>query len=408
MNTRRYDIDWLRIIAVLLLFPYHVARIFNLDEEFYVKSAALSKGLSYFVEYLGPWHMPLLFFLAGASTWFALSHRSGLRYAGERFKRLFIPFIVGLVLLIPPQSYLGILSHGGEPGSFFNWLPTFFHLSEVDPDGYFMGGLTFGHLWFIIHLFFYSIIALPIVLFLRRGAGRWVIDFLARLATKPVVILLFGVFALPATLVPDIAGGNPVFYGITFLLGYLVVADARFEQAIDKHKLAALVLGPVACLAVAYFDVKNSTGLSGWTADAYELYVGIFLPWFCLVAFMGYGRRFLRSDNRLLKYAAPASYPVYLLHQTVIVAVGFTVLKAGLGVPLSFAAILIGSLVGSIVIYELLRRVNVLRFLFGMKTVRRGRAGLRPELPSRPTSSAHDPALSHHAAPNGEGAPNRA
>ena len=77
---------------MLLLFPYHVARIFNLDEEFYVKSASLSKGLSYFVEYLGPWHMPLLFFVAGASTWFALSHRSGLQYAGERFKRLFIPF----------------------------------------------------------------------------------------------------------------------------------------------------------------------------------------------------------------------------------------------------------------------------------------------------------------------------
>ena len=57
------------------------------------RAPSLSKGLSYFVEYLGPWHMPLLFFLAGASTWFALSHRSGRQYAGERFKRLFIPFI---------------------------------------------------------------------------------------------------------------------------------------------------------------------------------------------------------------------------------------------------------------------------------------------------------------------------
>ncbi len=185
LPIRRYDIDWLRVIAVLLLFPYHIARIFNLDEEFYVKSATLSKGLTYFVEYLGPWHMPLLFFLAGASTWFALSHRDGRHYAGERFKRLFVPFLFGLVLLIPPQSYLGLLSHGGDPGSFFNWLPNFFHLSEVDPDGYFMGGLTFGHLWFIIHLFFYSLIALPIVLFLRRGAGRRLVGLLAVAATKP-------------------------------------------------------------------------------------------------------------------------------------------------------------------------------------------------------------------------------
>ena len=211
LPIRRYDIDWLRVIAVLLLFPYHIARIFNLDEEFYVKSATLSKGLSYFVEYLGPWHMPLLFFLAGASTWFALSHRDGRHYAGERFKRLFVPFLFGLVFLIPPQSYLGLLSHGGDPGSFFNWLPNFFHLSEVDPDGYFMGGLTFGHLWFIIHLFFYSLIALPIVLFLRRGAGRRLVGLLAVAATKPAVILLFGAVLLPALFVPEIAGGNPVF-----------------------------------------------------------------------------------------------------------------------------------------------------------------------------------------------------
>ena len=133
--TRRYDIDWLRIIAVLLLFPYHTARIFNLDEEFYVKSASLSKALSFFVEYLGPWHMPLLFFLAGASTWFALSHRSGARYAGERFKRLAIPFIFGLFVIVPPQSYLGLLSHGGAPGSFFGWVSKFRHLTAVAPAG---------------------------------------------------------------------------------------------------------------------------------------------------------------------------------------------------------------------------------------------------------------------------------
>ena len=45
LPIRRNNIDWLRIIAVLLLFPFHTARIFNLDEQFYVKSATLSKPL---------------------------------------------------------------------------------------------------------------------------------------------------------------------------------------------------------------------------------------------------------------------------------------------------------------------------------------------------------------------------
>jgi peptidoglycan/LPS O-acetylase OafA/YrhL len=369
-NIRRHDIDWLRIIAVLLLFPYHVARIFNLDEEFYVKSATLSRGLSYFVEYLGPWHMPLLFFLAGASTWFALSHRNGAAYVGERFKRLLIPFIFGLIVLIPPQSYLGMAWHGGEPGSFFNWLPTFFHLDPVDLDGYFAGGLTFGHLWFIFHLFLYSLVFLPIVLFLKRGFGRKIVGLLARAAGKPLVILAFGLVMLPGLLIPELAGGNPILLGGIFLLGYMLVMDARFEKAVDKHKLAALILGPVACVAVAHLDVNN-VALSGWAGDLYEIYVAVLIPWFFIVACLGYGRRLLAKGGALLKYAAPASYPVYLLHQTVIVAVGFGILKAGLGVPASFLAIMLGSLVVCLAGYELVRRVNVLRVLFGMKWISR-------------------------------------
>ncbi len=371
MNTRRYDIDWLRIIAVLLLFPFHTARIFDLGDDFYAKSGSLSKALTYFILYLEPWHMPLLFFLAGASTWFALTHRDSLHYAGERFKRLLIPFVFGLVVLIPPQSYLGLIGHSGEAISVFSWLPSFFHLNEADMSGYFLGGMTFGHLWFIVHLFFYSLIALPIVLFLRKGAGRYVVRFLAWLAAKPGVILLFGLFLAPAVLVPEIAGGNPVFYGITFLLGYLLMADARFEQAVDRHKLAALILGPVGCVLVAYLNLNGQPAMPDWAVTLYDVYASFIVPWCCLVAMLGYGRRFLRSGGRVLKYAAPASYPVYLLHQTMIVAVGFVVLKAGLGVPGSFVAVLIGSFVVSLLGYELVRRANVLRFFFGMKWMSR-------------------------------------
>jgi glucan biosynthesis protein C len=71
--ARRYDIDWLRVLAVLLLFPFHSARIFDTFSTWYVKNEVLSEALTYFITYVHPWHMPLLFLLAGASTWFALS-----------------------------------------------------------------------------------------------------------------------------------------------------------------------------------------------------------------------------------------------------------------------------------------------------------------------------------------------
>ena len=229
-----------------------------------------------------------------------------------------------------------------------------------------------GHLWFIVHLLLYSLLALPLMLFLRRGAGRRVVDGLARAATVPGAILLFAVALIPAMSVPEIAGGNPVFYIAVFLLGYLVMADARFQEAIDAHRLVALVLGPIACLAVAYFEVTSWPAMPAWAEGPLDLYLSVLMPWCFMVALLAYGRRFLRSSGRVGAYAAEASYPAYLLHQTVIVAVAFVVVRWEAGVALKFAAILCVSLLVTMLIYELaIRRVGAARFLFGMKPLRR-------------------------------------
>ena len=127
---RRYDIDWLRVLAVLLLFPFHTARIFDTFGTWYVKNDTLSEALTYFIFYVHPWHMPLLFLLAGASTWFALSYRSAGQYTKERFIRLLIPFIFGLLVIVPPQSYLGLLGHTGFSGSYLEWYPNFFSINS--------------------------------------------------------------------------------------------------------------------------------------------------------------------------------------------------------------------------------------------------------------------------------------
>ena len=74
--ARQHYIDWLRVLAVLLLFPFHVSRVFNTDDPFYVKAAHLSGPLSDALNFISVWHMPLLFVLAGASTFFALGKRS--------------------------------------------------------------------------------------------------------------------------------------------------------------------------------------------------------------------------------------------------------------------------------------------------------------------------------------------
>jgi glucan biosynthesis protein C len=115
--------------------------------------------------------------------------------------------------------------------------------------------------------------------------------------------------------------------------------------------------------------------LAGWyelvpagAAKAVEVYFESFGSWFSLIAILAYGKRFLNFTNGFLKYAAEASYPYYILHQTAIVVIGFYVVQWNASVLVKFVTILVASLVATAVLYDLLvRRTNVTRFLFGMR-----------------------------------------
>ena len=61
-------------------------------------------AVNYVLDFISVWHMPLLFLLAGASTYFALRKRSNRQYVGERVLRLVVPFVFGIFVLIPPQT----------------------------------------------------------------------------------------------------------------------------------------------------------------------------------------------------------------------------------------------------------------------------------------------------------------
>lgn len=162
--TRRHDLDWLRSVAVLLLIPFHAARIFDVWEPFYVKDAQLSMGLSYLIALIVPWHMPLLFLIAGSATWFALGSRSPAEYLGERFRRLFIPFVFGTLVVVPPQAYLARLREPGySAGGYFR--------DFRDLTGYF-GSFTPGHLWFIFFLFVIACAVLPLAVACKGEAAR--------------------------------------------------------------------------------------------------------------------------------------------------------------------------------------------------------------------------------------------
>jgi hypothetical protein len=241
---RRYDLDWLRALAVLVLVPFHTARIFDIWEPFYAKSDRVSEALSYIIGAVSPWHMPLFFLLAGAATWFALGFRSGGQYVKERLMRLIVPLVFGLLVVVPPQSYLGALTYGEFEGSFLQYYPRFLQIGVTgDLSGY-MGGFTPGLLWFILFLFVVSIVALPLLLYLRRGKGQRIIDRLAILLDSGPANLWW--FVLPLIIaggLPDIGGKNPFYYFVLFVYGYVLMSDARFGNVLNRARVGALVVG---------------------------------------------------------------------------------------------------------------------------------------------------------------------
>jgi len=366
--NRRFDIDWLRILAVLLLFTFHSGRIFDIWEPFYAKSDQTSAALSYiFVGIVGIWHMQLFFLLAGASTWFALRFRSGQQYAGERFKRLLLPFIFGLLVIVPPQSYFGALTYHNFSGSLLQYYPHFFALGPNGGLEGYQGGFTPGHLWFILMLFLLSLAGLPLFLWLRGERGQRIVDRLTVFLTRPGAIYLLALPLVVAGFLPDMGGKNPFYYFVFFVYGYVLMMDGRFEEIVDRHKRSALVLGWGA-LAVWLAVLALDLPVPGWFEQAAEILYPTLFSWCCLLSLLGYGRKYLNFGNRFLTYTAEGAYAFYILHQTVIVVIGYYVVQWSLGIWPKFLVITLVSLVTTTLLYELfVRRINVLRFLFGMK-----------------------------------------
>lgn len=375
-SARRYELDWLRVFAVLSLLYFHTAAIFYQGElgEFYIKDTQSSRVMNLFITFVYQWHMPLFFFLSGAATWFALGFRTPGQYVAERFRRLCIPLVFGTLVLIPPQVYWHLASDPRwRGGSYLSFYPQFFN--GIRPYGNF----EWGHLWFIAYLFALSLVALPLLLYLRSEPGLSLRTKLTELMTRPGAILLLP--ALPLALIEGILRvrwpgfqnlyddwANVLLYLSYFVYGYILSSEPRLGLAIDRHRVPALLLVFVTMAVVLGLYVADLIPTRSYTLPyiSYQLLRGL-NGWLWIVALLALGRRYLNFNHRLLEYTRKASYPFYLLHQTVVVAIGFYVVQWSAGVPAKFLIISTVSLVLTLIFYDgLVKRTRLTRLLFGI------------------------------------------
>jgi len=98
-------LDWLRVIAIAGVLFFHSAMAFT-EEKWHIKNSQQSSILFEFITLLHRFRMPLLFFISGTVSYFMLQRRSGGSFIAVRFRRLFIPLVFGMLVIVPPQVYM--------------------------------------------------------------------------------------------------------------------------------------------------------------------------------------------------------------------------------------------------------------------------------------------------------------
>ncbi len=386
--VRRYELDWLRSVVVLGLIPYHVAVVFAIGPGDYVKSPQRSVVFDFAATLVSFVGMPLLFMVSGAATWFALNRRTPGRYMLERAARLAIPFVFGVLALVPIQLYYDRLA---SPSYHLNYLQFYREFligwATIMQHGVFgLGFQYWGHLWFVLYLLAVSLFLLPILLGLRRPVPRRTIEAVASYVHRPFLLLLL--VGTPLVVIEGALRGpigqrayldysnlysgpaGLVLYAAAFLLGYILYADVRFQQAVVRATPLALAqaLVLIALHEITLTIVGTSLASAPWGAFLIRGVRG-YITACLLIAFLGIAQRYLTTGGSALRYLKDASYPVYVLHMPILTVLGFYIVSWRIPLVIAFLVLLIATTCSVFGVYDVIvRRIPLLRFFFGLKS----------------------------------------
>ncbi|GAB3884318.1 acyltransferase family protein [Spirosoma agri] len=379
-SFRRYDLDWLRIIAILTLLFYHTGMIY-VSWGWHIKSAEHSAVMEQVMRWFHRWRMPLLFFISGAGTFFALRRRSFWSYAGERVKRLFVPLVFGMFVIVPPQIYIEWLFRNRFSGTYAEFYPEVFNFQSYH-DGGTGGAFSWHHLWFVAYLFLYSLLSIPVFMWLQRDSGQRFTDRIGRIMAKPGGAMWLGIVVIVASqllLKPYFPEETHALVNdwayfvknlLLFWLGYVLISRPAFWQILtDQRRI--LLTATLICTVLMY-ATSAVYDLEGPDILAWEIFYLIdtdCLTWFSVLTTVAYSYRYLNVSRPVLPRLNEAVYPFYILHQTVIVLIGYYVLtRTTLGVYDGFLVVSFSSLAVCVAVYLLLiRPFKLIRIVFGLK-----------------------------------------
>jgi len=364
--ARRADLDWIRVWAFGLLILFHVSLVYA-PYDWHVHSTHTFGWLAEAILATGPWRLTLLFLVSGAALRF-MSHRlTPAAVTRSRAARLLPPLAFGILVLVPPQSWLEAVDKGSWHQGLFAWWGRQFSLPEI------LRGIPVNHLWFVLYISVYTLAAVALMsrpgllarieALLERHLAGW------RILVWPIVylalarILLFPWFGLTNHLPVDWYN-HAISLG-AFLFGFAVAMRDDIWTTFERWWRPALAVGLLSLLALMVFTAHPG-GRAFWAIPKFTVYA--INQWSAIAAILGFGSLYLRkADGPLLRYVTDAVFPCYLAHQTILVIVIFWLKPMGLSAWVEAPILVAVTLGGSLLTYEIVKRLGPIRPLWGLK-----------------------------------------
>lgn len=376
LGERLYFLDWVRIFAFALLICYHVG-MYYVSWGWHIKSETASHTLEPLMFLTNPWRMSLLFLVSGVATRFMLERQSAGQFAGARSWRILLPLIFGMAVIVPPQAYLEVVQKLQYQGSYLEFLNLYFH----NYRGFFIEGKrlvlpTWNHLWFLAYLWTYSmIIALAWKVFPAVFAK---LEKLVDVMTTGWGIFLSPILYLAAIRIGLLSGHPPTNnltndwynhanYFFYFLMGFFLARNMRFWNAAATIRWKSLMVAILGWIFIAsYMSYYEQHGDAPLSILYFQRVVWVMLAWTAILALCGFARQHWNRDHAKRELLTTAVFPLYILHQTVIILLAWQlrdwrltpIVEGPLLVFLCFAF--------CYGIFLLVRRIPLLRPMMGM------------------------------------------
>jgi glucans biosynthesis protein C len=375
MADRRYDLDWLRIGAFALLIFYHIGMVF-VPWDFHIKTAHASAAVEAPMLLLNPWRLPLLFLISGTASRYLFMKRKS-NFAASRCKRLLLPILFSVVVVVPPQVWIDVtINHNYRMGFLGFWATDYWRfdksLGVVVP--------TYQHLWFVVYLWVYTMIMALVAAVISEEAGEKLqaaFDALFRgwrLIVLPVIgfaaarILLIERFPETHALIDD--WYMHLVYGASFAMGFGLAGSRTAWTTIGRvwpYAAIAALLGWGTVIWVNNLpDAVTLTPIELMAARTMRTVQ----MWGAILGLLGFAQRFLNHDHRWRTTLNEAVFPAYIAHQTIIIAVEYWLRPYGLSSWVEFAVLVPATAGGSAMFYLLGRRVLWLRPMIGLSSAR--------------------------------------